>query len=383
MYQINFNQKLIYGIDSLAKIHEIVLNFGRRVLIVTSKNSAKKSGGLDKLINLLKESGCKYFLFNEVKPNPTVELVNDCRDFAKENACEVIIGIGGGSSIDTAKAVSVMLTNEGSVEEYLEIGDDYKKIVNSPIPMIAIPTTAGTGSEATKNAVMSVVDKKLKRSIRDERLVPKVVILDPTLLQTVPDNVLSSSAMDALTQLIEPYTGKRNQPIVDMLALEGIKLLINNLPKFLKNKQDFDAAMNLMLASYYSGISLANSGLGLVHALSRPFGGIYNLPHGMVCAILLPYVTRENINFNLKRYAKIGIAMGFDRSLSEDVLAQKVVDKIFELNDFLGIPKDFKMFNIPKEDIDKIIEDAKGGSMQNNPKEFTNEELKKFLLRIL
>ncbi len=382
MHKIIFNRQLVYGINSLESTGEIAHKYGKKALIVTGRSSTKKSGSLQKLQELLKKNNIEYIVFDKAIPNPTVEIIDECSKIGKDARCDFLIGIGGGSALDTAKATSGMITNQGSVGEYLEVGNNYKKIVNNPIPMIAIPTTAGTGSEATKNAVINDPKRKIKRSIRSEKLVPEVAILDPSLISTAPKNVIAPSAMDALTQLIEPFTGKKAQPIIDIIALDGIKKIGTNLLKFINNPSNLDAALELLIASYFSGIALANAGLGTVHALSRPFGGMFNLPHGLVCAILLPYITEYNWKYNVNKYAQIAIALDENQEGPKEKLAEKVPEIIFKLNNALEIPPDFKKFNLPKEDIDKIIEDAQGGSMKNNPKDFTKNELKSLLLRI-
>lgn len=383
MYEIIFNRRLIYGPDSLEQTGNVSRKYGTNALIVTGRNSTKKSGSLKKLQKSLEENNIKYAVFDEVISNPTVEVVDECTKTGKENKCDFIIGLGGGSAIDTAKASSAMMTNEGSVEEYLEIVETPEKIVNNPLCIIAIPTTAGTGSEVTKNAVINAPERKMKRSMRNEKLVPEIAILDPVLLSTAPENIIASSAMDALTQLIEPFTGKKSHPVIDMIVLDGIRRIKKNLLEFINDTSNLEAGLNLLIASYFSGISLANAGLGTVHALSRPFGGIYNLSHGLTCAILLPYITEYNWKYNVKKYAQIGIALGGDKNLTEERSAANSVEIIFKLNKTLEIPENFKKFNLPKEDIDKIIEDSQGGSMRNNPKDFTKQELKEFLLKIL
>jgi len=223
MFEINFNKKVIYGPGAFENIGKISLEFGKKTLIITGKNSTKNSGVLQKLQNILNRYKIENFVFDQVLPNPTVEIIDNCTNTCKKLNCNFIIGIGGGSVIDTAKAVSAMATNDGSIEEYLEIGNSYKKIINDSLSVIAIPTTAGTGSEATQNAVINEPKRKLKRSVRADKLIPDIAILDPALLSTASKEIISASAMDALTQLIEPVTGKKNQPVIEMMVLDGIK----------------------------------------------------------------------------------------------------------------------------------------------------------------
>jgi alcohol dehydrogenase class IV len=378
MNEIIFNRQLLYGKGSLDKIGEVSKNFGKKALIVTGKNSAKKSKALDTVLNILKIEDIKTVIYDKAIPNPTVEIVDNGAFVAKEEKVDFIIGIGGGSAIDTAKAIAAMVKNEGSVRDYLEIPSG-KKIKNPAIDVIAIPTTPGTGAEVTKNAVINSTQDKLKVSIRDDSLVPKVAILDPKLIITADDEIIKYSVMDALTQLIEPFVGKKSHPVIDMFIIQGIKLIKENIFQFLENKTNLEKVLNLQLAAYYSGIALANAGLGAVHALSRPFGGIYNLPHGLICAILLPYITKYNWKFNIEKYSQIAIALGEKESQNKEKLAEKVSEIIFEMNKKLKIPENFKNFNIPKKDIPQIIEASKGSSLENNPKQFSYEELEMIL----
>ncbi|MDD5065639.1 MAG: iron-containing alcohol dehydrogenase [bacterium] len=383
MYQITWNRKLIYGPASLEKVGELAASFGRKALLVTGRNSARQSGILGKVQGFLDSSKVSSVVFNQVSVNPSVKIVDECASLGKENNCDVVIGLGGGSSLDTAKAASVLMTNPGSIKRYLETGAAREKIKTPCLAMIAIPTTAGTGSEITKNAVINDPEQSMKVSVRDDRLVPKAAILDPSLLSTAPKNIIAAAAMDALTQLMEPFTGKNSQPVIDTLALDGIKKINDNIIGFYQDPSDRKAGMDLLLASYYSGLALAHSGLGAVHALSRPFGGLYGLGHGLVCAILLPYITELNCHFNIKKYAEIGIALGLDEKLPEKARAQMVPERIFTLNQNLGIPSDLKQFHLPEKDADRIIQDSQGSSLKNNPREFTREEMKELLLRLI
>ena len=273
MYNIFFNQQLFYGKNCISHLEKIINNYGSKALIVTGHSFAKDSGSLDLVSALLKNNKIEYVIFDEVIPNPTVAIIDKCTVLAKKENCDFVIALGGGSSLDTAKAVAVMMTNDGSVAEYLEIGKDYKRINNHALPIIAIPSTAGTGSEVTWNAVITDEQKKLKRSIRSEKMLPALSVLDPRLIIGTPLNIMGPAAMDSLTQLIEPYTGKNSQPVIDEFCLSGIKKIINNLIPFVDNKEDEEKALELQIASYFSGLALANAGLGAVHALARPFSG--------------------------------------------------------------------------------------------------------------
>ncbi|MBN1898576.1 MAG: iron-containing alcohol dehydrogenase [Spirochaetes bacterium] len=382
MNSVFFNKQLIYGLGALSETGKICRMMGDKALVVTGKKSGTASGLLDKLLQSLVAEHISYKVFDQVRPNPTTEIIDEGKNIGIKLKASVVIGLGGGSSLDTAKAISGMLTHVGSVTEYLEIEKDHKKISCDPIPMIAIPTTAGTGSEVTKNAVINHSLKKLKRSLRSEKLLPQVAILDPSVLSTAPELVLASSAMDALTQLIEPFTGKKTHPFIDLLCQDGMGLIKENITGFIKDPKDHEKGLKLQMASYFSGVALANAGLGVVHALARPFGGRYDLPHGMVCAILLPYITRLNFDHNPQKYILISHILGIKKS-SDKLTSGDLCEKIFEMNKVLHIPRDFKSFSIPIDDLDSIIEDAQGGSWKNNPRDFTKNEIKELLLKLI
>ncbi len=305
-----------------------------------------------------------------VSGEPDVATVDEGVRRCREARADVVLAVGGGSVLDTAKAVAGVVTNGGSVRDYLEqVGD--RKIATPPLPFVAVPTTAGSGSEATKNAVIRVPDLEVKRSIRHDLLLPRVAIVDPELSATAPRSVAASAGLDALTHLIEGYVSTGANGMTDALALPGITLAARGLRALAGGKPE---AESMALASLWGGIVLANAGLGAVHGLVAPLGGRCSIPHGIGCACLLVETLRANLDAvrrrapsALPRFAEVAAALGhptFDAAL----------DELKELRRSLGV-KPLAALGVTEADIAPIVKNSRGGSMRHNPVELTDAEL--------
>ena len=271
-----------------------------------------------------------------------------------------------------------LVTNQKGVENYLEgVGKDYK-IVNSPLPFIAVPTTAGSGAEVTKNSVVTSREKKYKKSFRDDRLLAKVVIADPTLTISLPQNETFFGGMDAICQLIESFVTKKKNNYCQSFSSFYIPKAIDAIKKLKTDLTNIDARTIMLESSIASGITLANSGLGGVHGFASGLGGMFDIPHGLICAILLPHITKLNIQKNPSIYEDLALLINKDYSNTT-----KLIDTLFLLNNTLEIPYDFKSFNISKDMATEIVSRSKGGSMTGNPVDFTDEELIKFIEGLL
>ena len=297
--------KIIFGPGGLSQVGAEAKRLGNKALIVLGKSTMRKSGALNRLAHLLKEKNLEYIIYENIPSDPTVEIVDDGASFARKGNCNLMIALGGGSVLDTGKAISVMVTNEGSVADYQEIEGKGRKFQHKTLPFIAIPTTSGTGSEATRNAVITNTKLGLKKSIRDPWLIPEVALVDPELTLSLPPYVTAVCGGDALTQCIESYLGKKSQEITDALALHAIGLIGKSLVKAVKEGKNLEARKDMAMAALLSGLCLSNSGLGAAHALSHPLGVHYKIPHGLSCAVLLPYVMEYNLPIVTKRLAKI------------------------------------------------------------------------------
>ena len=375
--------KIIFGPGGLSQVGAEAKRLGNKVLVVLGRSAMRKSGALNRLTRLLKENNLEYIVYENIPSDPTVETVDNGANFARKEGCNLVIALGGGSVLDTGKAISAMVTNEGSVADYQEIEGKGRKFKTKPIPFIAIPTTSGTGSEATKNAVITNTKLGLKKSIRDPWLIPEIALVDPELTLSLPPYVTAICGGDALTQCVESYLGKKSQEITDALALHAIGLIGKNLVKTVKDGKNLEARKNMAMAALLSGLCLSNSGLGAAHALSHPLGVYYKIPHGLSCAVLLPYVMEYNLPVVTKRLTKIAQSLGEDISiLSETENAQRAVDKVKDLLTQAGIKSNLSEWEIKKDNFSQLVKGSKGGSLNNNPRDVSDEDLIELLYKI-
>jgi alcohol dehydrogenase class IV len=291
-----------------------------------------------------------------------------------------VVALGGGSAIDAGKAVAALLTNREPLEEYLEVVGKAKPLTNRPAPFVAIPTTAGTGAEATRNAVLMVEDRQVKVSLRSPLMIPAVAIIDPELTYTVPPDVTASTGLDALTQCIEPFVSPQANPLTDAVAREGMRRAATSLRRAFHDGSDVEARRDMALASFCSGLALANAKLGAVHGFAAPLCGMFPIPHGVVCARLLPFVAETNIRAlnerdrqspALGRYNQVAqILTGEPRASAEDAIAW-----LRALDEELCVPK-LAAYGVRESDIPRVIPHARrASSMQGNPIVLTDDEL--------
>jgi len=375
--------KIIFGPGGLSQIDAEAKRLGNKVLVVLGRSAMRKNGILDRLTCLLKKNNSEYIIYEDIPSDPTVETVDTGVSLARKENCNLVIALGGGSVLDTGKAISAMVTNEGSVADYQEIEGKGRKFQHKPTPFIAIPTTSGTGSEATKNAVITNTKLDLKKSIRDPWLIPEVALVDPELTLSLPPYITAICGGDALTQCIESYLGKKSQEITDALALHAIRLIGRSLVKAVKEGKNLEARKDMAMSALLSGLCLSNSGLGAAHALSHPLGVYYKIPHGLSCAVLLPYVMEYNLPIVTKRLAKIAECLGENiSSLSETEAAHRAVEKIKEVLFQAGIKSNLSEWEIKEEDFPQLIKGAKGGSLNNNPRDTSDEDLIELLYKM-
>jgi alcohol dehydrogenase class IV len=288
-FEFGTASRILFGQGVVKEVGGLAAKMGKRALVVTGKAAADPS----LLLRLLAENGVTYRLF-EVPSEPTIQIVEEGTRLAREQNSEVVIGFGGGSSIDTAKAISAIATNPGKLIDFLEVIGAGKSISQPALPVIAIPTTSGTGAEVTRNAVLTSPEHRMKISLRSPLMIPRVAVVDPELTYSLPPSVTASTGMDALAQLIEPFVSFRHNPLTDAICLEGIRIAARSLLKAYEHPLDFAAREDMSLASLFGGLALANAGLGAVHGFASPVGGLFNAPHGAVCARLLAPVMEVN-----------------------------------------------------------------------------------------
>jgi alcohol dehydrogenase class IV len=282
--------RIVFGVGALKEVGSIARGFGRHALIVTGSKPVRAG----RLRELLGAAGVASAVF-PMTGEPAIATIESGVAVARQDASDLVISFGGGSAIDAGKAIAAMLTNPGTLLDYLEIVGRGQNLSHPPAPFIAIPTTAGTGAEVTRNAVLASPEHHVKVSLRSPLMLPRVALVDPELTLNLPPAVTAASGLDALTQLIEPYVSCRANAFTDTLCVEGIRRAGRALPRVFKDGHDLTAREDMALASLWSGMALANAGLGAVHGFAGPIGGMFNAPHGAVCAALLPSVMAVNL----------------------------------------------------------------------------------------
>jgi alcohol dehydrogenase len=333
--------------------------------------------------------GCKIHLY-QVVGEPSPQLVDDAAMAYREADIDVVLGIGGGSVLDAAKAVAGLLRVPNSVMDYLEGVGPELPYVGESVPFIAVPTTAGTGSEATKNAVLSIQGPEgFKKSFRHEALVAQYAVLDPELLTTCPRPQIAANGMDALTQLLESYVSTKANPFTDALAVSGIEAVRDGLFEWLdETPQAGEGRARMAYAAWLSGITLAQAGLGSVHGLAAPLGAYFPIPHGVACGTMLSTCTRTNIRALAQRepnhpalikYARIGRLLAKQPQLNDDNAREDLLDRIERWTAKLELPR-LSAYGMRREDIPKVVAHCRGNSMKTNPIVVTDEEVAAMLL---
>lgn len=353
-----------------------------KLMIVIGEKSLKLSGALDRLLAACERNAIVTLIYSCGCGEATIDMVNEGVQIALDEKPHYIAGIGGGSVIDVAKAIAGIATNGGLVEDYYE----GKPFELPGIPLIAIPTTAGTGSEITNNAVLINKTNGFKKSIRGNQLIAKFILLDPELTLSCPPNITASSGADALVQAIEAYVSKFSHPLADIYALEAIVLISRNLKKVFENGQNFAARSEMLLGSYYAGVAFSNVDLGLVHGLAHPIGVKYDIPHGRICGALLPWVIDYNSEWQARKYANVARLLSqldlFNKYEPEGTNyenARRLTGMIKEIFSQVQIPLRLQDIGILKEDFDWIISQTKGRSVNANPRPVDPESLHQLL----
>lgn len=375
--------QIIFGPHTVNEVAPLAAGWGRRVLLVTGATPERAAP----LMEQLQKQGVEVVTFS-LSGEPTTAIVSVGAQRAREARCDLVIGLGGGSVLDAGKAIAALLTNGGEPLDYLEVIGRGQTISRPAAPYIAIPTTAGTGSEVTKNAVLASPEHRVKASMRSPFMLPRLAVVDPTLTYTTPPSVTAGAGLDALTQLIEPYLSNKANPMTDALCREGMRRVARSLRRAYQNGDDAEAREDMALASLFGGMALANAALGAVHGLASPLGGLYAAPHGMICARLLPYVMDANVRAlrsrqptspALERCTEIAHLLTGNLSAS----AEDGVAWVEALCADLNVPP-LSQWGVRREDFPAVIAAAqKASSMKGNPIALSDKELAEILERAL
>ncbi|MEJ2249196.1 MAG: iron-containing alcohol dehydrogenase [Candidatus Lokiarchaeota archaeon] len=376
--------KIVFGAGKLATLYKIIPEFGKKVLFVTGESSLQRSGKWEDIVKNLEQREIEYYHVS-VAGEPSPSLIDNAVMKYRKKDLDLIVGVGGGSTTDAGKAISAMIPHNDSIVNYLE-GVGTKIPDGKKIPYIAIPTTSGTGSEATKNAVISKVGEDgFKKSLRHENYIPDIAIIDPELVISCPPSVTAASGMDAFSQLIEAYTSSKANPITDSLAFSGMNYVKENLILACnEGASDIYVRAGMAYASLVSGICLANAGLGIIHGIAGPIGGLYKIPHGVACGTLLAEAIKLNVKklkaqgakgrSALRKHAKIGALLAGEECMEEGRIfefADKLVEILEQWTRSLKLDK-LSKYGIKEVDIEKIVKKA---SLKNNPVSLNANEI--------
>ena len=375
--------RVIFGPDVLREVGPLARELAPRALVVTGANPRRA----EPLLALLRQHGVGAIAF-PVPGEPEIETVQRGVALAKQENCGLVISFGGGSALDAGKAIAAMLANTGELIDYLEVIGRGKALAEPSAPFIAIPTTAGTGSEVTRNAVLASRAQGVKVSLRSPFMLPRVAVVDPELTYDLPPAVTASTGLDALTQLIEPYVCSRANPMTDALCVEGIRRAARSLRVAFADGRNAAARADMAVASLFGGLALANAGLGAAHGFAGPIGGQFPAPHGAVCAALLPHVMEANLRAlrqrqpaaeTLRRYEEVARLL----TGSATTTAELGVEWVRKLVADLGIPS-LGHYGLKPEHMAELVEKAsQASSMKANPIVLTRDELAGILQRAL
>jgi alcohol dehydrogenase class IV len=373
--------RIVFGRGKLAKLPGLLREFGSRALLVTGLNTARADG----LREGLSKNSIETNIFS-ISSEPTVDLVREGAQAARK--CDFVIAFGGGSAIDAAKAIAAVATNSGEPLDYLEVVGKGRSLERVPLPFIAIPTTAGTGAEVTRNAVLDSPEHGVKASLRNPAMLARIALVDPDLTLDVPPSITASTGLDTLTQLIEAYVSCKTNAMTDLFCLEGSKHAASSLRRAFRDGKDVEARESMSWASLLSGLALANAGLGVVHGFAGPLGGLLHAPHGALCAALLPYAMRTNIaalrergpqHDALARYRQIAVLLtGQERAEPEDAASW-----IAQLCRDLSI-RPLREYGLREMQVSDVVDKAvKASSMKGNPLVLTKAELSELVREAL
>lgn len=378
-FEFSTAERVIFGEGKVSNIGSLASQFGDRALLVCGSHPEK----VVKVVDLLKRANVQTVVF-PVSHEPSLELVREGSEQVKMSKCKLVIAYGGGSVIDAGKAIAIFATNKGDVLDYLEVIGKGHAITRPALPMIAIPTTAGTGAEVTKNAVLGAPEFKLKVSVRSNFLTPRIALIDPELTYSMPPSVTASTGMDALTQLIEPFVSLKSNPLTDSLCREGINRVAGSLMRAYDDDGDVIARRDMCLASLFSGMALANAKLGAVHGIASVIGGMVAAPHGEICARLLPYVMQANINALESLDDPLEVITRY-REVAQRLIGKPQVNPLdgvewaLNHNLYFGI-RFLSQFGITRTDIALIAKKSmQASSTQGNPVKLTEAQISSIL----
>ena len=364
----------IMGAGCLQELGPAISDLGFKKALVVTDKFLVSCGIAEKVTNVLKEQNIEFVIYDEVLPNPTCEVVNNGLIELKRHECDFVVSIGGGSPQDTAKAVALLATNGGDIRTY----EGVNVTKNKALPIVAVNTTAGTSSEVTINYVITDEERPVKMVMVDKNSLVTITVNDPELMVNKPAALTAATGMDALTHAIETLVTPGAYAVTDATALDAVKIIFEYLPRAVKNGQDIEAREQMVYAIFLGGIAFSNAGLGNVHAMAHQLGGVYDLPHGVCNAMLLPHVEEVNAKHVPEKFVAIAKVLDYDvKGKSADECAAYVIERIKELSKEVGIPQTLEELGVKDIDLDLLADNAmKDICAPGNPVEFTKEQIK-------
>jgi alcohol dehydrogenase class IV len=366
--------RILFGIDVVKGVATEVKQLGGGKVLIVTDPGLIEAGLVEPIKASLDSEGIAFSIYDQVEPEPPARIVDQCARYLKDENCDLIIGVGGGSSLDVAKGASIMATNEGSILNYAGVDTVPKR----GLPKILVPTTAGTGSEVTRVLVIADEASNIKKTVYSTYALSDVAIVDPMMTLSMPPTVTADTGIDALVHAIETYVSANATPFSDILAIEAITLIAENVTKAFAKGENVEARYHMSLAATISGLAFGSGGLGAVHALSNPLGIEYGLPHGRANALMLPHVMTYNLIGNPIKFALIAEAMGEElEALSPVEAGALAVEAVKELLNQLKISIRLRDYHIPQKDIPKLVERVMKVSrlFVPNPRNVTREDV--------
>lgn len=372
---------MIFGKESINKLPQILTNdFNSNKVVITTYD--QDASFVKQACDMLRQNKIEVHILENITEEPELELIDKHVKFARGVKCDAMVGIGGGSVLDIAKAVAMILSNGGSAKDY----QNGKPITKKPIPFIAVPTTSGTGSEATRVCVATNKEAHVKKSFYSDMMSAQVVILDPTATQFLPKSITSATAMDALSHAVESYVSLNAHPVSEMFSLKAAELINECLISAYNDGNDLEARLNMALASYFAGVALT-VGVGIAHIIAQPIGALYKIPHGNACSILLPESMKINLPKAYCKYSKLALSLGvYSERLNEMENANRAIEKVEQIRNDINASKRLSEFVDASDiNIDAILENIalSTGHIMTNPVTVTNELLSKLITKCI
>lgn len=375
-FRFRHRSDVVFGLGRAGDIPDELAVLGVETPMLVTDETLTSVGVIDPIEDALEEAGLEYYLFDEVEANPRVSTVENGAKIFNDEECDGVVGIGGGSSMDTAKGISGLAKNGGNYVDYEGQGN----FTEAPYPIVTVPTTIGTGSEVTPFTVITHPDRDEKLGVGDPKLIPDVAILDPLLLETLPSQIAASTGMDCLTQSMMGYLSTHSNPYTDALNIKAVEMVAENLPAAVA-KKDRDALAQMQIATTIEGSGFMNSGLGLVHAMSHPVSAIFDTPHGVTNGVILPAVLRYNRIAREEKYADLTEAMGVDtRDMSTREASKRLIAEVEDLSAAVGIPAGLSELGVEEDKLPTLAEAAAtradpSRNKATNPRVSTQEDI--------